>query len=469
MERPRKQKLSRQLGEKKDAALLFQLHRAGTFDSIFVTMKVSHFDKLDLKVQLNVLKYLKLEERVKLERINKMWQMQLLPCLWKKQTAIHFVGVKNVNLLRGCACLDESHQLRHADELIVGESKGELRFGDTIKVLVKCTELRALYWSATINFGFGELLLYGRLKLNKLEHLEHLSLVNKIDLEILEGFLEVSSRLKCLAFSSDCIAHFDKERLITFLRRSIKLESFSWQVRVEDLNLADLKRMFYGKDMKQVNFHPISSEMDDFNQCLNAFKNLQSATLNGPFVKYGRTQLKALRCIEIKLEDAKTANQLIDALKKNAFSEKLKTLHLKTSSIGKKTIGELVKSIAMKCTKLQEIVLCFESFSLPVQLSQLAGCQQLRTLRILSCEIPVFPRVKEFDDAVKLVLTGFGKIRSIEMACCVYVESKLFESLLELVLKKPNRSVQLVCFEVGGNVNNNMEVPPNLTMIYKPF
>src|SRR5690349_9630839 len=105
------------------------------------------FGDLNQDIKYDVLKYLNLIERVKLERVNQEWG-QVIDSIWRSQLALQ-ISSKPVNIPNSdleIPCIQDCHQVRKKDAFTLGSFDGLTRMPPAmIALLSKCTNLQALY------------------------------------------------------------------------------------------------------------------------------------------------------------------------------------------------------------------------------------------------------------------------------------------------------------------------------------
>src|SRR5690349_4288477 len=104
------------------------------------------FGDLNQDIKHDVLKYLSLIERVKLERVNQEWR-QVIDSLWKSQLALKVTSKPFSYQTFEETCPHDHHQVRQKDTLALNKRDGlcQLPFAVLLAIISKCINLTALH------------------------------------------------------------------------------------------------------------------------------------------------------------------------------------------------------------------------------------------------------------------------------------------------------------------------------------
>src|SRR5690348_11379054 len=106
------------------------------------------FSDLNLDIKYDVLKYLSLVERVRLERVNQEWR-QVIESFWKTQLALRVSMWPFDARLQEYeeTCDVDCHQVREKDTFSLGKNDGltQLPFVVLLAIISRCVNLTALH------------------------------------------------------------------------------------------------------------------------------------------------------------------------------------------------------------------------------------------------------------------------------------------------------------------------------------
>lgn len=183
----------------------------------------------------DVLKYVKTLERIKFERVSGQWQ-RILAGIWNSQKTLVIVPYNldtnwNAWFNADLVCRVKCHKCYEPDLISFRENhKKYPSYSNCIRILAKCSNLRALYWFGKSSDEFADVLLNLSPVLEHLEFHEH---------DNSSGFVhfEPGPNFRCFSFENQEVhsvkaAALSRQIIINLISKSVGLRSFKFNCRV---------------------------------------------------------------------------------------------------------------------------------------------------------------------------------------------------------------------------------------------